>query len=381
MRSLTRITLFVTALVLAAAFMPGCEDSLLIAPADSDFLMVASPETLTIDEPGGETAAETLIMVQVFDALNYPMEGVTITFTASGGMFSLDSMFNDSDSNGTIDILDDDDANGIPDEVAAAPVAVDTNDNGVALIYLTVTLDDESTVEVTARSGSLSASTSIAVSVVAGNLQPEAYISVIPVNRQRVGAPVNFSGLNSIDPDGDDITCYKWSIYSSLPAQDKVIQGHIRPSITERFDEEQVLSVTLHVSDDPDHAAFCTPCEDIPALCGASDDNFSPYFDSLDPQYEIVCDLTDPVASAGSDQVVTLSGATVDVFLDGSNSSDPESSSLAYDWDCANGTAHGTTPQVTCTYDSAGIRTAMLTVTNDCGMSASDTVRITVNAP
>ena len=47
MRSLTRITLFTTALLLAAAFMPGCEDSLLVAPADSDFLVVANPASLT----------------------------------------------------------------------------------------------------------------------------------------------------------------------------------------------------------------------------------------------------------------------------------------------------------------------------------------------
>jgi hypothetical protein len=346
-------------LILAAAFMPGCEDSVLIAPTDSDFIIIANPASVTIDEPGGETEAESIITVQIFDASNFPMEGVAVTFTATGGSISLTS----------------------GGDVAPPPVTLETNANGVATVYLTVTLADDNSIDVTARSGALTAAVTVVKNVVAGNLQPEAYISAIPIDRQRINVPVNFSGIDSLDPDGDDITCYKWTITSSIPAEDKVIQGHIRSSITERYSQEQTLNVTLHVTDDPDYAAFCNECEGSPAACGASDSNFSPFFDSLDPQYEIVCDLTGPSVRAGSDQIVTLVGGTVDVFLDGSNSDDPESSTLEYDWDCGNGTPHANTPTVTCTYTSAAVFNATLAVTNDCGLTATDTVRITVNAP
>jgi hypothetical protein len=345
--------------VLAAAFMPGCEDSVLMAPADSDFIIVANPPTVTIDEPEGETEGETIITVQIFDASNFPMEGVAVTFTATGGRLSLT-------------------AGG---DTAPPPVTLETDASGMATVYLAVTLGDDSTVDVTARSGTLSASVTVTKNVLAGNMQPEAYISAIPLNRQRINVPVNFSGANSLDPDDDDITCYKWTITSSIPSEDKVIQGHLRVSITQRYSQEQTLNVTLHVSDDPDYGSFCNECDDIPANCGASDSNFSPYFDSLDPQYEIVCDLSDPIARGGSDQVVTLVGGTVDVFLNGSTSSDPESTSLEYDWDCGNGTPHINTPTATCTYTSASVYNATLSVTNDCNMTATDTVRITVSAP
>jgi hypothetical protein len=359
MRSLARFTLFSLTLALMAAFMPGCEDSPLIAPVDSDFLLVANPATVTIDEPDGETEAGTIITAQLFDVSNFPMEGVTISFSASGGSLALS-------------------AGGAE---ALPPVIVDTNANGLATVYLTLTLTDDSSIEVVARSGTLSASATVTKVVTPGNMQPEAYISSIPDNRQQVNIPVNFSGLNSLDPDGDDITCYKWTINSSIPAEDKVLQGHVRASIIERYNQEQTLTVTLHVSDDPEYAAFCNECEGDPAACGASDSNFSPFFDSLDPQYEIVCDLTDPLVFAGPDQTVTLAGADVDVSLDGSNSRDDDSATLTYNWTCGNGTLPVSTSQVTCTYDSASVFTARLTVTNDCGLSASDDVRITVNAP
>jgi hypothetical protein len=364
MRSLVRFTLFSMTLVLAAAYMPGCVDSVLIAPADSDFLVVANPATVTIDEPGGYSEAQSVITAQIFDASNFPMEGVVITFTSSGGTLYLESLLQNPGR--------------LP---APAPVTVETDVNGIATLYLTISLTDDSTVDVTARSGAVTSSATVTKLVTAGNLLPEAYISAIPTNRQQVNIPVNFSGLSSLDPDGDDISCYKWTIISSVPAEDQVVQGHIRASITERYDVEQTLSITLHVSDDPAYAAFCTECQGSPATCGASDANFSPYFDIIDPQYQIVCDLTAPLVFAGSDQIVTLSGATVDVILDGSNSRDDDSTSLDFDWDCGNGTMHQDTETATCTYSSAGTFTATLAVTNDCGMTASDPVRITVSAP
>jgi len=273
------------------------------------------------------------------------MEGVTITFSASGGTLAL--------SSGGAE--------------ATPPVMVETDANGIATVYLTLTLIDDSSIEIVARSGALTSSATVAKVVTAGNMQPEAYISAIPSNRQQLNIPVNFSGLSSLDPDNDDITCYKWTITSSIPAEDKVLQGHVSVSIIERYNQEQILAVTLHVSDDPNYAAFCNECEGDPAVCGASDSNFSPFFDSLDPQYQIVCDLTDPLAFAGSDLTVTLAGATVDVLLDGSSSRDPDSGPLQFEWDCNNNTPHQFTEQVTCTYDSTGIKTATLEVTNDCG--------------
>src|SRR6266850_1902747 len=87
-----------------------------------------------------------------------------------------------------------------------------------------------------------------------------------------------------------------------------------------------------------------------------------------------------PVADAGPDQTVesTGSGGT-SVKLNGSKSSDPDGDVLSFVWKDEAGNVVGTTDVVQLTL-SVGMHTFTLKVTDSEGLSATDTVLITVNA-
>ena len=87
-----------------------------------------------------------------------------------------------------------------------------------------------------------------------------------------------------------------------------------------------------------------------------------------------------PIAEAGSDQDVSV-GATVN--FNGSGSSDPDGGNLSYSW--LFGTDATSTEDVngsmsSCSYSTIGVKTVTLTVTDDEGVSRSDTVTITVHS-
>jgi hypothetical protein len=87
-----------------------------------------------------------------------------------------------------------------------------------------------------------------------------------------------------------------------------------------------------------------------------------------------------PTANAGPDQSVAdsdgLAGEVVD--LDGSASADSDGSIVSYAWTWSGGSAAGVAAAVSL---ADGITLVTLTVTDDGGDSASDTVAITVAAP
>lgn len=84
-----------------------------------------------------------------------------------------------------------------------------------------------------------------------------------------------------------------------------------------------------------------------------------------------------PVANAGPDQTVQLKGKTALVTLDGSVSADPEGGALSYHW-TLDGQTVGTAA-VAQTELGVGTYSFMLTVTDDHGATASDTVVVTVS--
>jgi hypothetical protein len=84
-----------------------------------------------------------------------------------------------------------------------------------------------------------------------------------------------------------------------------------------------------------------------------------------------------PTANAGPDQTVIVGEI---VNFDGSSSSDPDGTITSYDWNFGD-TNSGTGVSPTHSYDTAGIYTVTLTVTDDDGATDSDIVDIIVITP
>ncbi len=105
--------------------------------------------------------------------------------------------------------------------------------------------------------------------------------------------------------------------------------------------------------------------------------------EGLSAAQDVVVTLTDadgscnepPIANAGPDQTVTCSDAPV--VLDGTGSSDPEGAALLYAWADAEGTPVANTALASVELDD-GVFGYTLTVTDPGGLSASDSVAITV---
>jgi chitodextrinase len=82
-----------------------------------------------------------------------------------------------------------------------------------------------------------------------------------------------------------------------------------------------------------------------------------------------------PVADAGADEVVDAGDPVV---LDGARSSDPDRDQLAYAWSWPTGAATGVRATVRL---PRGTTTVTLMVSDSQGLSATDTVQVTVRAP
>lgn len=150
---------------------------------------------------------------------------------------------------------------------------------------------------------------------------------------------VTLAGSGS-DPEGGPLT-YAWSIGG--------VQIATGPDPTAGPFKVGVHTVTLTVTDD--HGATATDSMVLTVVNEA------------------------PVANAGPDQTVGVKGKTTTVTLDGSASSDPEGGALSYNW-TLDGQTVGTGALLQVDV-STGIHTFTLTVTDDHGATASDTVVVT----
>ncbi len=157
-----------------------------------------------------------------------------------------------------------------------------------------------------------------------------------------VGETVNFDGAGSRDPDGGELT-YSWDFGTdAMPATDTGVM----PSCT--YSTTGAKTVTLTVTDDEEATASDTVTITV--------------HDAL-------------VAEAGSDQAVSVD---TEVSFDGSGST---GNNLTYLWnfgDEANPTAGGSGVMLSYTYTTTGAKTVTLTVTDDEGVSRSDTLTVTV---
>jgi endonuclease/exonuclease/phosphatase family metal-dependent hydrolase len=160
--------------------------------------------------------------------------------------------------------------------------------------------------------------------------------------------PVTFDGSGSFDPDGT-ITNYQWREGAATLADGPSASAAV------------VLSAGLH-----------TITLTVTDNAGATDDDLVSFF---------VNRL--PTAHAGPDQTLTDSDGSGDepVTLDALLSADADGTIVLYEWrEGAAVLASGPTPTAGVTL-SVGGHTITLTVTDDRGGTASDTVEITIEAP
>jgi PKD repeat protein len=160
-----------------------------------------------------------------------------------------------------------------------------------------------------------------------------------------VGIAVSFDGSGSTDPDGS-IVAYDWDF------GDGNTGTGVSPSHT--YGSDGIFTVSLTVTDD----------------AGATD--------SATTEATIALGNQPPVSDPNGPYSGT---AGVAVSFDGSGSTDPDGSIVAYDWDFGDGnTGTGVTPNHT--YAAAGTYNVTLTVTDDSGASDSTgTTAEIVDAP
>ena len=87
MLGLNRKTAITVLVLLAGAWMVGCEDTPLTAPADGEVRLTASPSSVNIDttQPEDEQFGTSTITAQVFDDRGRVLIGANVIFSTSSG--------------------------------------------------------------------------------------------------------------------------------------------------------------------------------------------------------------------------------------------------------------------------------------------------------
>jgi hypothetical protein len=326
----------------------GCDDPGITAPPDGTILITANPGTVVINQEAGEDSGQTSILAQVYDAANFPVEGASVTLVTTGGTLA---------SAG---------------EPGSDPIPLTADINGVVTDTLTLTVADDPSVTVSAKSGTLISDVTVTKTLNMGDIAPVAVADAEPVNLQKSGNEVAFIGSGSFDPDGE-IWCYQWTVSNNTPANPPdIIQGAADIFLTYTLtpsEREKFVNAILRVSDDPLLAD----------VCGSRDPVIDPSrFRSTASVtgYRIVCDTVDPnavifirdnpiaLAPDDNDENDCPDGISTCAVakLDGGQSS---TSSGFFEWNCGNGTILNGN-KVNCIYTVAGTYTVTLKVQNDC---------------
>lgn len=134
-------------ILVLAAVVAGCEDTMnMVARTDASMVLTANPSTVILDANAldaprdpetGLLMGTSGLSAQVFNKAGYPLEGVAVFFSTSGGRLG---------------------SQGPP---GAPPTPITTDVNGLALDTLTLIERDADSVTVTAQSSSLSKTATI----------------------------------------------------------------------------------------------------------------------------------------------------------------------------------------------------------------------------
>jgi PKD repeat protein len=152
------------------------------------------------------------------------------------------------------------------------------------------------------------------------------------------GQAVAFSSAGSGDPDVGDSITYAWDFMNDGGAPDSTAPN---PSYT--YPTWGTYTARLTVTDSFGLTATDTASVRVRAY---------------------------PIANAGPDQFM-LVGETVS--FNGGASTDPDGTIVAYDWNFGDGSAHGTGVTTTHLYAAAGTYNVVLTVTDNDGLTDTDT--------
>lgn len=346
------------ALVGGLFVLAACEDDGTIAPMGGSIALTATPSSLTLDPEQGVTSAMSQLIAHVFDADGFPVGGVSVLFTTSGGVLA--------SSNSCVNMACTQSGGSCTTSLQCPLHTLETDVHGRVVDFLTVTCqgecdDVESPVEVIASSGTLNGMVQVTLNIVGVNQAPTARLTIDPEDRQCINEDVIFDAGDSSDPENDPL-CYRFQFGSQVRTQ-------TNPVLTEQFTTvQQSLSVELRVSDDP---AAVSGCSAGPAL---SLFNSTPVSDT----YQIFNDTTAPTAVIGGSTTGTVGNP---VALNGNASTDPAgtgSGIVSFQWACGNGQTP-TGASVACTYSSIGPKTVTLTVTDGCGNSHTATTTVTIS--
>jgi hypothetical protein len=331
--------------------MVGCEDGAVLPPQESTLSIAANPTTINIQTDNGETEGTSNIVVSIFEADGFPASGVDVVFTATAGTL----------------------ASNPP---GSTPIAQKTNVNGYAFDVLTMAATDPGSSDVVAIAGTLTGTVTILKTTDTVNERPVANIDVTPTSGAVCNQTISFSGADSADPEGDTITCYKWTIDAGRSIEVEQGTGE-KISIQRSYSEDSDLAVTLQVSDElAVGTPFCRPCTGTPATCGDSDLLFGTP-DAI-PSYLVCCE---PTADAGDNvnASIPVGENSVDVPLTGTYMANG-TNVIREEWRCPASTGWAVGNPRTCQYTAPGNYTATYRVTTDCGNTqATDTTTVNVS--
>jgi PKD repeat protein len=247
-----------------------------------------------------------------------------------------------------------------------------------------------------------------------------------------VNTVVHFDGSSSYDPDGGAIASYSWNFGDGTPVVVGATPDHsysstgvktVSLTVTDADGATDIdtLSVTVHsppVADAGPNQNVVSPAGAPVSVdldgSGSTDDGYitlyewdfdsNGTYDASGPTvshafsvgtHTVTLRVTDEHGATDTDtmQVTVALNALplvevgpnkqveVDVPMTFYNiSSDPDGTIASYDWDFGDGTPHGTQSTVTHTYGSVGDYTVTLTVTDNSGGSASDSLSLHVYA-
>lgn len=221
-RRVTGAAIFILAVLAAGA--GGCEKGDVLAPTDSVMTLTATPSNLELDQSNPDTFADVAIEARIVNSAGFPASGVEVNFTTTGGVLS----------SGGADVV----ANG----------------SGIAADTLRVRGTDPDSITVTARSGSVTQSTTVTVNC-PDNTPPVAVISVTSGSANLSGAAgvpvsIGLSGTSSTDAE-TEIATYAWDCGNGTTgAASTITCSYTVLDSTADPDGVQTYTATLTVKDE-----------------------------------------------------------------------------------------------------------------------------------